>query len=85
MTNTISDTRWGGSVGAGLEFGFTPNWSAGVEYNHLFMGDRTYTFTSNGVAPAIGTPVASERIKQDADMVTVRVNYRWGGPVVAKY
>ena len=24
-------------------------------------------------------------IKQDADIVTVRVNYRFGGPVVAKY
>ncbi|WP_275948996.1 hypothetical protein [Bradyrhizobium septentrionale] len=26
-----------------------------------------------------------ERIRQDVDMVTVRVNYRFGGPVVAKY
>ena len=24
------------AVGAGLEFGFTPNWSVGVEYNHIF-------------------------------------------------
>ena len=38
---TDDDTRWGGAVGAGLEFGFAPNWSAGVEYNHLFMQDRT--------------------------------------------
>ena len=46
-TNTASDTRWGGTVGAGLEFGFTPNWSAAIEYDHLFMGNRTYTFTTN--------------------------------------
>ena len=26
-----------------------------------------------------------ERIRQDVDMVTVRVNYRFGGPVVARY
>lgn len=26
-----SETRWGGTVGAGLEFGFAPNWSVGVE------------------------------------------------------
>jgi outer membrane immunogenic protein len=25
------------------------------------------------------------RIRQDVDLVTVRVNYRWGGPVIAKY
>ena len=27
-TNVVSDTRWGGVVGVGLEFGFSPNWSA---------------------------------------------------------
>src|SRR6266849_4047895 len=35
-----TETRWGGAVGTGLEFGFAPNWSAGVEYDHLFMGTR---------------------------------------------
>ena len=30
-------TRWGGVVGAGVEFGFAPNWSVGIEYNRLFM------------------------------------------------
>jgi outer membrane immunogenic protein len=82
-TDVVTDTRWGGTVGTGLEFGFTPNWSAAVQYDHLFMGSRTYTFNNNGVLPPIGT--FNERIKQDVDLVTVRVNYRWGGPVVAKY
>ena len=85
VANTASDTRWGGTVGAGLEFGFSPNWSAAIEYDHLFMGNRTYTFTHNGVLATAGTFFATDRIKQDVDMVTVRVNYRWGGPVVAKY
>src|SRR4051812_5347456 len=31
-----NETRWGGTVGVGLEYGFTPNWSVGIEYNHLF-------------------------------------------------
>ena len=84
IVNKESETRVGGSIGAGLEFGFSPNWSAGVEYNHLFMGDRTIIFTSNGAVLPIGTTFR-ERINQDADLVTVRVNYRWGGPVVAKY
>ncbi|MBI5319696.1 outer membrane beta-barrel protein [Bradyrhizobium sp.] len=85
VTNTVSDTRWGGVVGAGLEFGFSPNWSAAIEYDHLFMGSRTYTFNNNGNFAAAGTFFAQERVKQDVDLVTVRVNYRWGGPVVAKY
>ena len=76
-TGSASETRWGATVGAGLEYGFTPNWSFGVEYNHLFLDSKDVTFTS----PASTV----DRIKQDADIVTARINYRWGGPVVAKY
>ncbi|MBR1249557.1 outer membrane beta-barrel protein [Bradyrhizobium sp. AUGA SZCCT0169] len=83
-TNVIFDsareTRWGGVVGVGLEYGFAPNWSAAVEYDHMFMGDRNLTFAT----PA-GLVSTVDRISQDVDLVTVRVNYRWGGPVIAKY
>ncbi len=51
---TGDDTRWGGTIGAGLEYAFAPNWSVGVEYNHLFMQDRTYNFTAPG-GVAFGT------------------------------
>jgi len=77
------ETRWGGVVGVGLEYGFAPNWSAGVEYNHMFMGTKSQNFTS--VIAPIGVASRTDRISQDVDLVTVRVNYRWGGPVVAKY
>ena len=40
LANTGDETRWGGTVGVGVEFGFAPNWSAGIEYDHLFMGNR---------------------------------------------
>jgi outer membrane immunogenic protein len=33
----------------------------------------------------VGTLSGIESIKQDVDLLTVRVNYRWGGPVVARY
>jgi outer membrane immunogenic protein len=78
--DSASETRWGGTVGVGLEYGFTPNWSAAVEYDHLFMGDRNIGFTN-----AAGVLTTVDRIRQDVDLVTVRVNYRWGGPVIAKY
>ena len=80
VADTPVDTRWGGTVGAGLEFGFAPNWSAAVEYDHLFMQDRTATFNDTS-----GAVVLDRAIRQDVDLVTVRVNYRWGGPVVARY
>ena len=80
VATTGDDTRWGAVVGAGLEFGFAPNWSAGVEYNHLFMQDRTQTFVDT-----TGVFFATNRIQQDVDLVTARINYRFGGPVIAKY
>jgi outer membrane immunogenic protein len=85
VSNNVDDTRWGATVGAGLEFGFAPNWTAGVEYNHLFLQDKSHTFINNGVAGAAGTLFGTDRIRQDVDMVTVRVNYRFGGPAVAAY
>jgi outer membrane immunogenic protein len=80
VSTGTGDNRWGGTVGAGVEFAFAPNWSAAVEYDHLFMGSKATTFT----APT-GVVLGPDRIRQDLDLVTVRVNYRWGGPVVAKY
>jgi outer membrane immunogenic protein len=81
---SASATRWGGTVGVGWEYGFAPNWSAGIEYDHLFMGDSNNSFsvTNPIVAGALN------RISQDVDMVTVRVNYRFGGfaaPIAARY
>jgi outer membrane immunogenic protein len=82
LIDTVDRTRWGGTVGVGVEYGFTPNLSVGVEYNHMFMGTENYAFTT---VPAPGGNSRNDDIKQDADLVTVRVNYKWGGPVIAKY
>jgi outer membrane immunogenic protein len=84
---SASATRWGGTVGVGFEYGFTPNWSFGVEYNHLFMGDANNSFTG---LPPFAANFANGRITQDVDMVTLRINYRFGGyglgaPVAARY
>jgi outer membrane immunogenic protein len=80
-----SETRWGGAIGTGVEVGFASNWSVGVEYNHLFMDTRNVTLTSTPTNPPAGVLSRRENISQDVDMVTVRLNYRFGGPVVAKY
>jgi outer membrane immunogenic protein len=78
-----SETRWGGVIGTGIEFGFTPNWSLALEYDHMFMGRQQLTFTS--VLPPVGVVSRGDSIRQDVDMITARVNYRFGGPIVAKY
>jgi outer membrane immunogenic protein len=75
LLGSNSNTRWGGVVGAGVEYGFASNWSVGFEYDHLFMDRQTVTFPF----------LQSDSIKQDVDLFTARVNYRFGGPIVAKY
>jgi outer membrane immunogenic protein len=75
-----SEARWAGAVGTGVEFGFAPNWSVAVEYDHLFMGSPSVVFPTSAIAVT-----RSDNISQDVDMGTVRLNYRFGGPVVAKY
>jgi outer membrane immunogenic protein len=75
-----SETRWGGVIGAGFEYGFGGGWSVAIEWDHLFMGRRSL----NLLTPA-GVFDRTDNINQDVDMGTVRVNYTFGGPVVAKY
>jgi outer membrane immunogenic protein len=75
---SANNTRWGGTIGAGLEFGFAPNWSVGVEYDHIFLGGNDQNLnTALGVLPV--------HVNQDVDMGLVRLNYKFGGPLVARY
>lgn len=77
-----SETRWGGAIGAGLDFGITPNIVLGVDYMHGFMGCSDNRFT----AVVGGGFSRTDRICQDVDMVTARFSYKFGGgAVVAKY
>jgi outer membrane immunogenic protein len=80
LVDSANDTRWGGTVGTGVEVSFAPNWSVAFEYDHLFMGTHSVNLTT----PA-GVLSRTDNIKQDVDIGSVRVNYRWGGPVIAKY
>ncbi len=49
LTETKTLTGW--AAGAGMEVGFTPNWSAKAEYLYLDLGQRAYsiTGTDNGL------------------------------------
>jgi outer membrane immunogenic protein len=78
---SASSTRWGAAAGIGVEYGFAPNWSVGIEYDRLFMGHANNSFS-------VANPIvagALNRVGEDVDLVMIRVNYRFGGPVVARY
>src|ERR1700728_2751893 len=72
--DTIHNSRWGAAVGAGFEYAVAPGWSLGFQYDHLFMGTKD-----------INDGFITDNIKQDIDVFTARVNYKFGGPVVARY
>jgi len=80
VASSNNESRWGGTVGVGLEVGFSPNWTVGVEYDHIFLGNRNVNFVTPG-----GVLFDTVRISQDVDMALVRLNYRFGGPIVARY
>jgi outer membrane immunogenic protein len=78
IPGTFNPDRWGYTLGAGLEYGLTPNWSAKLEYLH-------YGFSS-ATAP-VGTlgPRSAVALSSSVDTLKVGINYRFGGPIVAKY
>ena len=78
--NSVSETRWGYTLGVGVEYGFAENWSVGGEYDHLFLAHH-----GTSIATAAGLFPRTDRIGQDVDIGLIRVNYRWGGSVIAKY
>ena len=89
LTDSAKEIKFGGVAGAGLEWMFSPGWSLGAEYNHLFMGSRVVGFgltnaplaTNGGGTIGLlgnGSPSRRDTISQDIDMATIRLNYSFG-------
>ena len=75
-----SKTRWGWTVGTGVEYAFAPNWSGKVEYNFLDFGKAN--FFRDTIAEAEGVSVD---IRQSVHTVKFGLNYRFGGSMVGGY
>jgi outer membrane immunogenic protein len=72
-----SSTRNGWTAGGGLEWGFAPNWSAKFEWLYMKFESKGFnTLVAEG--PRSSVPL-------DDNVVRAGINYRFGGPVVAKY
>ena len=78
-----SSWRSGWTVGGGVEYGFTPNWTAGIEYNYVRLNGTAYELAGTA-APLLYTFAHQVR---DTHLVTGRLNYKfdWGAPLVARY
>jgi outer membrane immunogenic protein len=67
----INDRRLGWTVGGGIEFGITPNWSAKIEYNYLNFGAEQYTFIAPGAALTSSSEIQMHLVKGG-------ISYRFG-------
>jgi outer membrane immunogenic protein len=75
-----SSTQAGWTIGAGVEGAIGGNWTAKLEYLYVDLGTVNNTFA--GTAPF--APITTSAHVTD-NILRAGVNYRFGGPIVAKY
>lgn len=68
-----SETKWhnGWTVGAGLEYGLTPNWILGIEYDYIGLQSKSYNVA--GASAGVYTFDVKPRIHE----VLVRLSYKF--------
>jgi outer membrane immunogenic protein len=75
---TADTTKFGWTAGGGIEVGFAPNWSVKAEYLYARFGQTDF-------CPAAGCGVVVVSDYTRLHLVRAGLNYRFGGPVVARY
>lgn len=81
FSTSATSTTFGWLLGLGTEYAFDHNWSAFVEYNYMEFDKKTINLDFGVGGPgAIGVDV-----KNKLSVAKVGVNYKFGGPVVARY
>jgi outer membrane immunogenic protein len=78
------DTRLGWTAGVGTEYAVGGGWSLKAEYLYVDLGRSTVTST-NLLGGAFPTNVFTHSVDLKSNIARVGVNYKFGGPVVARY
>lgn len=79
---SASVTKAGWTAGGGVEWGFASNWSVKVEGLYYDLGTTTVI-----AGPTVGAPgyIRGKDFDLHGAIGRVGLNYRFGGPVVARY
>ena len=78
-----SVTRAGWTVGGGIEYHIAGNWTAKAEYLYVDLG--SYATSIPGCANCLPGADITVNHKFTDHIARVGVNYKFGGPIVAKY
>lgn len=69
-----TETRWGWTIGGGMEYAIDRNWSLRAEYNYIDLGNDSTEF--------VFSPTQTFGVRADADIelhtFNVGINYRFG-------
>jgi outer membrane immunogenic protein len=85
-TTSSDNIRVGWTVGAGVEAAIGNSaWTAKLEYLYMDIGRSAGTFATTTGALGGGTLVATYNSRITDNIVRAGLNYRFGGPVIAKY
>jgi outer membrane immunogenic protein len=77
ITPSTSNSNFGWTLGAGVEWAFWRNWSARLEYDYIGLNSQTFTVPAPGFA---GLPAGDQFTSHDRNvqMVNVGINYKFG-------
>ena len=83
---SISKTKAGWTVGAGTEYALAMGWSVKAEYLYVDLGRETTTSTNLASTGAtFPTNVFTHSVDLRSNIVRVGLNYKLGGPILARY
>jgi outer membrane immunogenic protein len=80
-----SSLRVGWTVGAGVEGVISGNWTAKLEYLYIDLGNVSGSFVTPLIAPSGAFAISSYSSHITDNILRVGINYKFSGPVVAKY
>ncbi|QPF85534.1 porin family protein [Bradyrhizobium genosp. L] len=84
LNATSSDTRAFWVVGGGIEYAFAANWTVKGEYLYLGL-DNNYSVCGAGGASAAGSAFCGNHNVEGIHTGKIGINYKFGGPIVARY